>query len=169
MLALNQTSPPLYSGQSNRPPLGRLGTIQQCGRLLLPTLVAALKATNIDICWTCSLCYNYALKSRAHYQISIIQVFFPLRLKLIGIRLVESAPAGLKGAESCFWLEAFSIQDKTEYAQRQTTWYIMIGLRDRKSKSISSLEANYVFDRAPSYRSLSLLMLILSFIFIVKM
>ena len=102
MLALNQTSPSLYSGQSSRPPRGRLGTIQQCGRLLLPTLVAALKATNIDICWTCSLCYNYALKSRAHYQISIIQVFFPLRLKLIGIRLVESAPAGLKGAESCF-------------------------------------------------------------------
>ena len=168
MLALNQTSPSLYSGQSNRPPRGRLGTIQQCGRLLLPTLVAALKATNIDICWTCSLCYNCLLKSRAHYQISIIQVFFSaLRLRLKGIRLVESAPAGLKGAESCFWLEAFSIQDKTEYAQRQTTWYIMIGLRDRKSKSISSLDANYVLDRTPSYRSLSLLMLILIIIFIV--
>ena len=122
MLALNQTSPSLYSGQSNRPPRGRLGTIQQCGRLLLQTLVAALKATNIDICWTHFLCYNCVLKSRAHYQISIIQVFFSaLRLRLKGIRLVESAPAGLKGAESCFWLEAFSIQDKTEYAQRQTT------------------------------------------------
>ena len=36
----------------------------------------------------------------------------------------------------------------------------MIGLRDQKSKSISSLEANYVLDRAPSNRSLSLLMLI---------
>ena len=167
MLALNQTSPSLYSGQSSRPPRGRLGTIQQCGRLLLPTLVEALKATNIDICCTHFLS-NCILKSRALYQISIIQVFFSaLRLRLKGIRLVESAPAGLKGAESCFWLEAFSIQDKTEYAQRQTTWYIMIGLRDRKSKSISSLEANYVLDKTPSYRSLSLLMLILIIIFII--
>ena len=87
-------------------------------------------------------------------------MFFLFRLKLKGIRLIKSARAGLKGTESCFWLEAFSIQDKTEYAQRQTTWYIMIGLRDQKSKSISSLEANYVLDRAPSNRSLSLLMLI---------